>query len=259
MGRMGSRLALLELRVAIMNPNVSPSADVSSSASSSHERHAQRRRVEIFSRIPTAAITSLGGSLTRRILAMQPRLLMKMVPCMVVTLVIAQWNGALLGTASLQTIVITFAWAAAVVHQFLASRPTEPVQRFSRSPDLIVSALGGQILWVLLPLVQLAHPGAWYSVLLTIPSALTATGAILALYWTLHPFVMGLRTRNATARRSEFDGPVLYGSFFLLSGHLIFAAGACASVISLLASRIKWAEVTREWFGCGVVLCRLES
>ncbi len=243
-----------------MNPNVSPSADLASSASSSHERHAQRRRVEIFSRrLLTAAITGLGGSVTRRILAMQGRLVMKMVPCMGVTLVIAHWNGTLLGTARLQTTVITFAWAAAVVHQFLASRPTKPVQRFGSSPDLILSALGGQILWVLLPLVQLAHPGAWYSVLLTIPPALTATGAILALYWTVHPFVMRLCTQNAAARCSELDGPVLYGSFFLLSGHPIFAAGACASVIALLARRIKWAEMTREWSDPGVVKCHVES
>ena len=120
-----------------MNPNVSPSADLASSASSSHERHAQRRRVEIFCRrLLTAAITGLGGSVTRRIQAMQARLVMKMVPCMGVTLVIAHWNGTLLGTARLQTTVITFAWAAAVVHQFLASRPTKPVQRFGSSPDL---------------------------------------------------------------------------------------------------------------------------
>jgi len=189
---------------------------------------------------------------------MQPRLVMKMVPCLVVTLIIARWNGALLGTARLQTIVITFAWAAAVVHQFLTPRPTEPVEQLS-SLDLILSALGGQILWVLLPLIQLGHPGAWYSVLLTIPSALSATGAILALYWTLNRFVMRLRTQSATARCSEFDGPVLYGSFFLLSGHPIFAAGACASVIALLARRVKWADVTREWSGRDVVICHLES
>jgi len=190
---------------------------------------------------------------------MQSRLVAQMMPCTVVTLLIAQWNGALLGTAKLETVVITVAWAAAVVHQFLTSRRREPVQRFRWSLDLILSALGGQVLWVVLPWLQFANPDAWYSVQLTIPPTLTATGAIVALCWPLQPFVMRVRARHASARHSEFDAPALYGSFFLLSGNLIFAVGAYASVVTLLARRMKWPKTrpTVRLVNHSVTVCRI--
>jgi hypothetical protein len=78
----------------------------------------------------------------------------------------------------------------------------------------------------------------------TIPPALIAMGAMVALCWPLRPFVMRRQAPAVSARYLEFDAPVLYGSFFLLSGNLIFAAAVYASVVILLARRVKWAELT---------------
>lgn len=176
--------------------------------------------------------------------AVRSRLVLQMMPSAIVTLAIAKWCGAMLGTASLQTFVIAFAWAAVAGHQLVTSRRAEQVQGFHWSLDMILSALGGQILWVVMPWVQFTHPDAWYFVPVTIPSALVATGAIVALWLPLRPFVMRRLAPAASTRHSEFDAAVLYGSFFLLSGHLVFAAAVYASVVTLLARRVKWDELT---------------
>lgn len=159
------------------------------------------------------------------------------------TFAIAQWCLVMLGTARLQTVLIAFAWAAVTGHQFVTSRRIEQVKSFRWSPDAILSALGGQILWVVLPLVQFSQPDAWYCVPVTIPPALIAMGAMVALCWPLRPFVMRRLAPDVSARCLELDAPVLYGSFFLLSGNLVFAAAVYASVVLLLARRVNWEEV----------------
>src|SRR6266516_4290132 len=164
------------------------------------------------------------------------RLVLQMMPSAIMTFAIAQWCGVVMGTARLQTVLIAFAWAAVTGHQLVTSR-REQVQRFHWSPDVILSALGGQMLWVALPLVQLAHPDAWYCVPVTIPPSLIAMGAVVALCLPVRPFVMRRQAPDVSARHMEFDAPVLYGSFFLLSGNLVFAAAVYASVVILLARR----------------------
>jgi hypothetical protein len=176
--------------------------------------------------------------------AVRSRLVLQMMPSAIMAFAIAQWCCAMLGTARLQTVLIAFAWAAVTGHQLVTSRRQEQVQRFHWTPDLILSALGGQMLWVVLPLVQFAHPDAWYCVPVTIPPALVATGAIAAICWPLRPFVMRRQPPDVSARHMGFDAPVLYGSFFLLSGNLVFAAAVYASVVTLLARRVKWEELT---------------
>ena len=188
------------------------------------------------------------------------RLAVKMMPTVIVTFAIAQWVSRVLGTARLETMVIAFAWATATGHQLLISRPMERAQGFRWSLDTVLSALGGQILWVVLPCVQFAYPDAWFCAPLTIPPTLVATGMVAAVCWPLHPFVMRLRAWHASARHSEFDAPVLYCSFFLLSGNLVFAASAYASVARLFASRLNW----RELIGRSVPqnygpMCHIES
>ena len=172
------------------------------------------------------------------------RLVLQMMPSAIMAFAIVQWCLAMLGTARLQTVLIAFAWAAVTGHQLVTSRRTEQVRSFHWSPDVILSALGGQILWVVLPLVQLAHPDAWYCAPVTIPPALVATGAVVAICWPLRPFVMRRQSPDASARHREFDAPVLYGSFFLLSGNLVFGAAVYASGLTLLARRVNWEELT---------------
>ncbi len=190
---------------------------------------------------------------------LRSRLTVKMMPSVIMTFAIAQWVSGVLGAARLETMVIAFAWTIATGRQFMTSRPGE-LQKFRWSVDAVLSALGGQILWVVLPCVQFAYPDAWFCAPLTIPPTLAATGMVVAVCWPLHPFVMRLQAWLASAQRSEFDAPVLYCSFFLLSGNLVFAASAYASVVTLFASRVNWRELihrsTPQIYG---PVCHIES
>ncbi|MEP6872586.1 MAG: hypothetical protein ABI939_12160, partial [Anaerolineaceae bacterium] len=57
--------------------------------------------------------------------------------------------------------LITFAWAAITGHQLVAFRRTEQKLKFRWSADDILRAVGGQIVWVVLPWMQHAQPEAW--------------------------------------------------------------------------------------------------
>jgi hypothetical protein len=175
--------------------------------------------------------------------AMRSRLAVKMLPTVLMTFAIAQWVSAVLGVARLETMVVTFAWTIATGHQFITARRADQLQKFRWSPHTIVSALGGQILWVVLPCVQLSDPNAWFCATLSIPPMYVAVSGIVAVLWPLHPFVMGLLGRRASPHHSDLDAPVLYCSFFLLSGNLVFAAGACVSVVAFLAGRMNWSAL----------------
>jgi hypothetical protein len=171
--------------------------------------------------------------------AMRSRLAVKMMPSVIMTFAIASWISGVLGAARLETMVIAFVWTIATARQFITSRRAGQLQKFRWSRDTILSALGGQILWVVVPCVQFADPNAWFCATLTIsPTIVVASGAV-AVYWSLHPLVMGLLGRRASSRHSELDAPVLYCSFFLLSGNLVFAAAAYASLVALFACRIS--------------------
>jgi hypothetical protein len=164
----------------------------------------------------------------------------KVFPAAVMTIGIAQWVSSVLGTAGPKPMVIAFAWAIATGHQLLSSRRTERLQELRWSADSVVGAIGGQILWVVLPYLQFTYPDAWFCAPIAIPPALTAMGAVVAVYWPLRPFVTRLRAKEAAVRDVEFDGCVLYTCFFVLSGNLVFAAGTCASVLAHWAGRMSW-------------------
>jgi hypothetical protein len=55
--------------------------------------------------------------------------------------------------------------------------------------------------------------------------------------------VASARVRTTPARDSEFDALVLYGSFFLISGNLIFAVSAYVSVVALFAKEQDWRDM----------------
>jgi hypothetical protein len=175
---------------------------------------------------------------------MRSRLAVKMMPSVIMTFGIAQWVSGVLGAARLETMVIAFVWTIATGRQFMTSRRTGQLQKFRWSLSTILSALGGQILWVVLPIVQLSDPNAWYCATLAIPPMYVAVSGVVAVSWSLHPFMMGLLGRQASLHHSDLDAPVLYCSFFLLSGNLVFAASACASVVAFFAGRIKWSALT---------------
>ena len=192
--------------------------------------------------------------------ALRSRLAVKIMPTVLMTFAIAQWVSAVLGAARLETMVIAFVWTLATGRQFITSRRADQLQTFRWSPSTIFSALGGQILWVVLPCVQLADPNAWFCATLTIPSMIVAVSGVVAVTWSLHPFVMRMLGREASPHDSELDAPVLYCSFFLLSGNLVFAASAYASVVAFLANRVNWRTLADPMrVGQPILVCPIES
>jgi hypothetical protein len=184
---------------------------------------------------------NLNGSDRR---ALRSRLAIKTMPSVIMTFAIASWISGVLGAARLETMVIAFVWTIATARQFITSRHTGQLQRFRWSRDTVLSALGGQILWVVLPIVQLSDPNAWFCATLAIPPMYLAVSGLVAVSWSLYPFVMGLLGRQASPHHSDLDAPVLYCSFFLLSGNLVFAASAYTSVVAFFGGRINWSALT---------------
>jgi len=192
--------------------------------------------------------------------AMRSRLAVKTMPSVIMTFAIASWISGVLGAARLETMVIAFVWTLATARQFITSRRAGQLQKFRWSRDTILSALGGQILWVVLPCVQFADPNAWFCATLTIHPTIVAASGAVAVYWSLHPLVMGLLGRRASSRHSELDAPVLYCSFFLLSGNLVFAASAYASLVGFLATRVNWRPPTYSMrVEQSILVCPIES
>ena len=192
--------------------------------------------------------------------ALRSRLAVKMMPSVIMTFAIAQWISGVLGDARPETMVIAFAWTLATGRQFITSHRAGQLQKFRWSPDAILSALGGQILWVVLPCVQLAEPKAWFCATLTVPSMIVAVSAVVAVAWSMHPLLMRSLRRDASPSHSELDAPVLYCSFFLLSGNLVFAAAAYASVVAFLAARVNWRTLTYSLrVGQPILVCHIES
>ena len=171
------------------------------------------------------------------------RLAVQILPCVMMTFAISRWTIEVLGTTNAPTKLITFAWAAVTGHQLVMSRRAEQKQKFHWSIDQILGAVGGQVVWFVMPWVQHAHPGAWYSLPLAITPMLAGFGTVVAVCWPLQLLVASARVRTAPARDSEFDALVLYGSFFLISGNLIFAVSAYVSVVALFAKEHDWQDM----------------
>src|SRR6478672_4158522 len=146
--------------------------------------------------------------------AMRSRLAVKTMPSVIMTFAIASWISGVLGAARLETMVIAFVWTIATARQFITSRHAGQLQKFRWSRDTVLSALGGQILWVVLPCIQLSDPNAWFCATLAIPPMYVAVSGVVAISWSLHPFVMGLLGRQASPYHTDLDAPVLYCSFF---------------------------------------------
>jgi len=192
--------------------------------------------------------------------AFRGSLIVRMIRVVAMTAAVTGWSAALLGTRSLPALfTITFVCAAMGNRQLLASERGEGMQRFRWSDDVVLTAFGGTIFWAVLPKMRHANPDAWFWVPVTIPVALIAVGTIAALYWPLHPFVTRLRRGETSApSHSEFEVPLLCGSFFLVSGSLVFAASACVSLIICWQKRLHRVELQPMRAGC-VLISPIES
>ena len=193
--------------------------------------------------------------------ALRSRLAVKMMPVAVMTFALAQWVSPCPGALRLETMVITFAWTIATGHQFMTSRCADQLQKFRWSPETIVSALSGQILWVVLPWVQLANPSAdFFPANHDYPAddcrsercrrgGLVVTPAATRLCWRTR------RSASFTIERASLDC-----TFFLLSGNLVFAASAYASVVAFFAARFNWRTLTTSFqVQPQILACPIES
>jgi len=163
------------------------------------------------------------------------RIALKALPIAFLTFAVADWMPAMLGTGKLQAIIITFSWVIASGEELLtAAGPNGRFPIFPSSFDQNIRTLGGQIVWWGLPWLQASYPGAWFSTPVAVSSPLIVIGAMLAVCWP--PCLFLGRRRHGPAFGSEIAGPVLYFSFFLLSGHLAFGAIACLACTSLVAT-----------------------
>lgn len=166
------------------------------------------------------------------------RLMLKALPIAFMTFAVAEWMSAVLGKGKLQAIVITFSWVVASGLEFAVARPPQRFQKFRWSLGHNVRTFGAQIAWLGLPWLHGRYPDAWFCVPVVVSPALAATGAVLAACWPLYVF-MDRRRRRESACGSDFSAAVLYCCFFLLSGHLVFAAIAYIAVANLIADDVK--------------------
>lgn len=166
------------------------------------------------------------------------RLTLKILPIAFMTFAVAEWMLAVLGKGKLQAIVITFSWVVASGLEFLTTKPQQPLQKSRPSLDPNVRTFGGQIVWFGLPWLHGSYPDAWFFAPVVVSPALAATGAVLAVCWPLYLF-MDRRRRRESACGSNFASAVLYFSFFLLSGHLVFATIAFVAGAHLIADDLK--------------------
>jgi len=178
------------------------------------------------------------SAVTRKRLMLSSRLTLKILPIAFMTFAVAEWMAGLVGKGKLQAIVITFSWVITSGQELLTARPQQRFPKFCWSLDHSVRTFGGQIVWLGLPWVQGTYPDAWFCAPVVMSSALAAIGAVLAVCWPLYLFV-DRRQGRESACSSKLAAPVLYCSFFLVSGHLAFAAIACVAVAKLIADDLK--------------------
>jgi hypothetical protein len=156
---------------------------------------------------------------------------------LVITFAIAQWCVSVLGIARMDLVVlITFAWAAATARRLVGPAPQGPFLVPGRRVEVLVSALGGQVMWILLPVLRRAEPEGWIWQPLPIGAAASAAGALVLVGCALYPFfkffVLG-RGPRTSASAPELDAPLLCFGLFLVSGSLVFAGVAIATVAAM--------------------------
>src|SRR5262252_5601135 len=187
-------------------------------------------------------MTTDCAAVTHQGMASPSRFARKALPIAFMTFAVAQWLPAVLGTGKLQAVVITFSWVIANGEKLLTAVGANrrfPV--FPSSFEVNVRMLGGQMVWWGLPWMQASYPDAWFSMPLLVSPPLMVIGATLAVCWP--PYLFLGRRRHGPAFGSEVAATVLYFSFFLLAGHLVFAAIAClagARLVANVLASVRW-------------------
>lgn len=156
---------------------------------------------------------------------------------LVITLAISHWCVSVIGIARMDlAVVVTFAWAAATARRLMDAGPAGPLLMPGRRVEIVMSALGGQVLWILLPMLRRANPDGWMWEPVPIEAEAAVAGAVVLVGYILYPFFRRLALAQGLEigpSAPELDAPLLCFGFFLVSGSLVFAGIAFATIAAL--------------------------
>jgi len=156
---------------------------------------------------------------------------------LVITVFIAHWCVSVLGIARTDMlVVVTVAWAAATARRLVGPAPHGPLFVPGRRFEVAMSALGGQVMWLLLPVLRRADPEGWIWQPVPIGAEASAVGALVLVGCALFPFfnffVWGRGPRTSPSA-ATLDAPLLCFGLFLVSGSLVFAGVAFATIAAM--------------------------
>jgi hypothetical protein len=160
---------------------------------------------------------------------------------LVLMFAVAEWCWSMLGVARFDAVLmITFAWASTIVRRMM-TEPSVGTEIAQWPSDVTAAVAAGQLLWVLLPWLRAADPQSWFWLPVAVPTSFWVVGSAVAVCWPLQPFFARFCSgetppANGAAIVREWDVAVLSGSFFLISGSLVFAVVACASSAAMLVA-----------------------
>ena len=170
---------------------------------------------------------------------MRPPLPARLIRLLLVTFSVAQFCRVFAGTAPRPALVVmTFAWASIIASQLTDADRGGAAAEGLWPADTALGFLSGQLLWAA-PLARVVAPEHWFWLPIQVPSALTAAALVAIVCCPLRPFwnrVVGQRGALMVSR--DFDLAILCSGFFMLSGSLVFAVGAAASLTTVIASRL---------------------
>ena len=170
---------------------------------------------------------------------MSSPLFARLIRSLLVTLAVAGFCRLFAGHAPrVALIVMTFAWAGMITGQLAEGDHSEEAAPAFWSADAVLGFVSGQLLWAA-PLFRFLASDHWFWAPIQTPAALTALALVATSCCPLLPFwnrAVGQRPAWMLAR--DFDLPILCSGFFLLSGSLVFAVGAAASLSTLIAARL---------------------
>jgi hypothetical protein len=169
---------------------------------------------------------------------LRPPLFARLIRSLLVTFAVAQFCRLFAGAAPLLALlVMTFAWASTIASQ-LAEGDKAGAGGGLWSADTALGFLSGQLLWAA-PLVRVLAPDHWFWTPIQTPATLTAVALAATVCCPLLPLWNRVVGQSRTWMLSrEFDLPILCSGFFVLSGSLVFAVGAVASLSTVIASRV---------------------
>ena len=178
---------------------------------------------------------------------MHPPLVARLIRSLLVTFAVAGFCRLFAGhSPRVALIVMTFAWAGMIAGQLAEGDQSEAAGQAFWSADAVLGFVSGQLLWAA-PLFRFLAPDNWFWAPIQTPAALAAAALVATVCCPLLPFWnRAVGQRRAWMVSRDFDLPILCTGFFLLSGSLVFALGAAASLSTLIAARLAAATTETD-------------